>query len=97
MTYQPAPPVFASRHTGSPVSAWMGDTITSRESTTLQVKLPQNAECHLIKDGERVLSAHQRDSMIYIVDGPGVYRVEAYLEYKKERRGWIFSNPIYVK
>lgn len=77
--------------------ASMGDTITSRESTTLQVKLPQNAECHLLKNGERVISANQRDSMIYIVDGPGVYRVEAYLEYQKERRGWIFSNPIYVR
>lgn len=85
-----------SAHCNSGIS-WMGDTINSRESATLQVKLPQNAECHLLKDGEPVLSAHQRDSMIYIVDSPGIYRVEAYIEYQKERRGWIFSNPIYVR
>jgi hypothetical protein len=26
-----------------------------------------------------------------------VFRVEAYLPYRGQRRGWIFSNPIYVK
>jgi hypothetical protein len=77
--------------------ASMGDTIESQGSATLQVKFPQRVEGYLLKDGERVATANQRDSIIHIVDGPGIYRVEAYLEYKKERRGWIFSNPIYVR
>jgi hypothetical protein len=34
---------------------------------------------------------------VHKVESPGVYRVEAYIEFKGKRRGWIFSNPIYVK
>ena len=75
---------------------WMGDQIEAGTSTTLQVKLPQAAECHLLKDGEVIRSTHKRDTIVHKVEEPGVYRVEAYLPFKGKRRGWIFSNPIYV-
>ena len=29
--------------------------------------------------------------------GPGVYRVEAYLETYGQRRTWILSNPVYLR
>lgn len=75
----------------------MGDILNSRQSITLQVKLPVPAECHLLKNGERILSTHQRDSMVHVVDEAGIYRVEVYLRYKGKRRGWIFSNPLYIR
>jgi hypothetical protein len=28
---------------------------------------------------------------------PGAYRVEAYIDYLGLKRGWIFSNPIYIR
>ena len=75
----------------------MGDTIEQGESATLQIRLPQPAECHLLKDGEIIRSSQKRETLVHKVEAPGVYRVECYLEFKGERRGWIFSNPIYIK
>ena len=75
----------------------MGDTIETNQSVTLQIKLPQDAECHLLKDGEVIRSSRKRVSIIHRVDKPGVYRVEAFLNFKGKRRGWIFSNPIYIR
>jgi hypothetical protein len=75
----------------------MGDTIENSQSVTLQIKLPQAAECLLVKDGEVIHSSHKRVSIIHRVEEPGVYRVEAYLNYQGKRRGWIFSNPIYIR
>jgi hypothetical protein len=75
----------------------MGDTVTGSKSATLQIKLPHASECHLLKDGEIIRSSQKRDSIIHKVSEPGVYRVEVYIEFKGTRRGWIFSNPIYVR
>ncbi len=77
--------------------AIMGDTINSKESTTLQIKLPHSSECRLIKNGEVIHTSRKRGTIIHKVKEPGVYRVEAYIFYKGKPRGWIFSNPIYVR
>jgi hypothetical protein len=75
----------------------MGDTADAKQPITLQIKLPQAAECLLLKDGELIRSSNKRVSIIHKVEEPGVYRVEAYIGYKGKRRGWIFSNPIYIR
>lgn len=75
----------------------MGDTINAPQSATLQVKLPRAAEGHLLKDGEVVASTYKRDALVHKVREPGIYRFEAYRYYKSRRRGWIFSNPIYIR
>lgn len=77
--------------------AWMGDDIKATQGVTLQIRLPQRAECHLIKNGEIIQTWNDREVASYITKEPGVYRVESYLQYQKKRRGWIFSNPIYVR
>ena len=77
--------------------AVMGDTIKAGEATTLQIRLPRVAECHLLKDGEIIRSSWKRETFVHKVDSPGVYRVEVFIEFKGKRRGWIFSNPIYIK
>jgi hypothetical protein len=33
----------------------------------------------------------------YIATEPGVYRVEVWRNFLGRKRGWIFSNPIYVR
>jgi len=33
----------------------------------------------------------------HITTEPGSYRLEAYRRYLGKKRGWIFSNPIYVR
>jgi hypothetical protein len=75
----------------------MGDTIDAKASATLQIKLPRPAECLLLKDGEVIRSTNKRGTIVHKIEGPGVYRVEAYISFKGKRRGWIFSNPIYVR
>ncbi|HEX7975394.1 MAG TPA: hypothetical protein VF498_13380, partial [Anaerolineales bacterium] len=61
-----------------------------------QIRLPRPCECRLIKDGKAIKTWQKRDTCTYITTEPGVYRVEAYIEYLGRLRGWIFSNPIYV-
>lgn len=77
--------------------AWMGDEIHVKDGVTLQIRLPKRTECHLLKNGEVIKIWRRRDTCTHITTEPGVYRVEVYLQYLGSRRGWIFSNPIYVE
>jgi hypothetical protein len=75
----------------------MGDQIEAGTSATLQIKLPQATECLLLRNGEVIRSTRKRETLVHKIEEPGVYRVEAYIQFKGKRRGWIFSNPIYVR
>lgn len=77
--------------------ACMGDTILLKDGVTFQIRLPHCTECHLLKDGKVVKTWYKREICTYIATESGVYRVEVYLHCWGRRRGWIFSNPIYVK
>ncbi len=77
-------------------TASMGDEIQLSGPVTLQVKLPSAAEIRLIRNG-RVVKSGGGEVMIYIANEPGVFRVEAYRQFMGKQRGWIFSNPIYIR
>ena len=81
---------------GKDAIAWMGDEIPSKNGVTLQIRLPRHTECRLLKDGKVIKTWQNRDTCTHITSEPGVYRVEVYIYYLGRRRGWIFSNPIYV-
>lgn len=94
----PAPTLgFRFTAQGKGKSAMMGDEIPSRNGVTLQVRLPQRAECRLIKDGRTLRTWTDREVASYTTSEAGVFRVEAYLPFRGKRRGWIYSNPIYVR
>lgn len=76
---------------------WMGDEVLLCDGVTLQINLPLRAECRLIKDGEPIKIWKRREVCTYITREPGVYRVEVYINYLGKRRGWIFSNPVYIR
>jgi hypothetical protein len=76
--------------------AIMGDEITLTGAVTLQAKLPSPAKIQLIRNG-RMIKASQSETLVHITSEPGVYRIEAYKRYLGKMRGWIFSNPIYIK
>lgn len=78
-------------------SVIMGDEIPSKGGVTLQAKLPASAESRLIKDGQVIQTWTNQPAWSYIAAEPGVYRVEAYRRYLGKKRGWIYSNPIYVR
>ena len=77
-------------------TAILGDEIVAGAGVTLQASLPQKAEMRLIHNGCEV--ARKTDTnLTHITNQPGAYRVEARLNHKGQLRGWIFSNPIYVR
>ncbi len=77
-------------------SVIMGEKIAMDGTVTLRAELPSIAEIELIKDGKCIQTTHG-DTFIHVTSEPGVYRVEAYRYFLGKRRGWIFSNPIYIR
>jgi hypothetical protein len=80
-------------------TAQMGEEISAQRGVTLQVRLPNPArlaECRLIKDGKLLKTWHKRETCTHITTEPGIYRVEVYRHFLGKKRGWIFSNPIFV-
>jgi hypothetical protein len=82
---------------GKEASVSMGDEIPAKGGVTLQAGLPSAAEIHLIKDGKVIQIWKNKNSCMHTTTEPGVYRVEAYRRYLGRLRGWIYSNPIYVR
>lgn len=82
---------------GRESSILMGDEIPSGGGVTLQVKFPSTpGEARLIKDG-KVIKTTRQVAFTHTTDEPGVYRVEAWRSYLGRKRGWIFSNPVYIR
>ncbi len=82
---------------GREATAGMGDEISANSGITLNVKLPLATECRLLKDGKTLHVWKNRETCSHITHEPGVYRVEVYRQYLGKLRGWVFSNPIYVR
>jgi hypothetical protein len=77
--------------------AVLGDELSLRGGVTLHAQLPDFAEIRLLKDGQPEQVMGNAQSLTYHVAEAGVYRVEAYRRHLGRRRGWIFSNPIYIR
>ncbi len=75
----------------------MGDEVDFKDGLILTADIPADAECILLRDGNPVIQNHQCRQIFYSVEAPGCYRVECYRSHLLERRGWIFSNPIYIR
>ncbi|MCX8061397.1 MAG: CehA/McbA family metallohydrolase [Anaerolineales bacterium] len=87
---------FRFRAIGKDREAGMGEAISVEGGVTFKIRLPFPTECVLLKDGNPVKKWYKRDLCTYLASERGVYRVEVYLRFLGKRRGWIFSNPIYV-
>lgn len=75
----------------------MGDELPAKGGVTLQAKLPVQAEIRLLKDGDMIQVWKNQQSCTHITTEAGAYRVEGYRRYLGKLRGWIYSNPIYVR
>jgi hypothetical protein len=73
----------------------MGQALSVSSDVTLEVVSPRPAHLCLIRPGAVVAESHGR-TLRYTVDSPGAYRVEAYRRHLFRRRGWVFTNPIYL-
>jgi hypothetical protein len=74
----------------------MGEETSAKGGVTFQIHLPRRAECHLIHNGQNIKTWENREILSYTSVEPGAYRVEAYIPFAGKKRGWIFSNPIYI-
>lgn len=75
----------------------IGDETELRGSATLQIRLPERVECRLLRNGQVIQTWNNQDFCTHITSEPGVYRVECFIDYLGQRRGWIYSNPIYLR
>jgi hypothetical protein len=82
---------------GKDKTVGIGEEIPLDNSVTLQIRLPAPVECRLVKDGKVIQAWNKRDICSYLATQPGIYRVECYIKFLGQERGWIFSNPIYVR
>jgi len=79
--------------------AMMGDDISFNSQPRFSVNSPVSARIVFRKDGAVVYQGLGRTAE-FSPDGPGVYRVEAYLDSLPPPvtgRPWVISNPIYVR
>ncbi len=75
--------------------ALMGDELVRTGAAIFEVQTPHRADIRLLLNG-RVLVRTRGKHLKHTTADAGVYRVEVYLNYRLNRRGWIFSSPIYV-
>lgn len=92
----PAGFAFAAHHNGEQ-TAFMGDEVDYAPGTTLRAAFPVPCAYRLLKNGEDVARDDNAAELSHPIDGPGVYRLEGWLEVDGEKRIWIYSNPIYVR
>jgi hypothetical protein len=76
--------------------AIMGDELPVGTGATLQVRTPVMADIRLVRHGYVVKSEERATNLTHITSEPGAYRAEVFLPFRGRRRGWIFSNPIYL-
>jgi len=82
---------------GKLINVTMGEEIDSEGGVTLQIKLPEPGDCRLLYNGKLIKQWTQHQICTHITTEPGIYRVEVYKRYLGKNRGWIFSNPIFVR
>ena len=74
----------------------MGSDIQLAEGIRLCAQLPYKADIFLRRNGEIIMRSKNANKLNFKVMGKGVYRLECYRKHFFKKRGWIFSNPIYV-
>lgn len=81
----------------------MGDevTLSTGGAVSLRVRTPLPCRVRLVRDGQTFDASKETEmNWQWMINGPGVYRVEAYLPQLPtplSQKPWIISNPIYVR
>jgi hypothetical protein len=78
------------------VEATMGEALLLDNAVELRVTSPAHGLLRLLRDGQVLVQARGRE-LAAMTPRPGVYRAEVFRRYAGKWRGWIFSNPIYVR
>ena len=73
----------------------IGAQLPYSEGHSFTAAAPLPSFFRLIRDGREVATGRGRDFSA-VADGPGVYRLEAWLIIAGERKPWILTSPIYL-
>jgi hypothetical protein len=77
--------------------AIMGQTLKlKKNSATIQVTTPAAAHIQLICNGNVVAESAGSSQLLHQTEEPGAYRAQVFRRYAGRKRGWIYSNPIYL-
>ncbi len=83
---------FSFSATGIDGQVGMGETISGDYGATLQIRLPQPAECSLLMNGNVVQNWQGQTLCTYITSKKGAYRVEVYHHSQGARRRMDFQQ-----
>ena len=83
--------------TSGEIRAIMGDELVFRGEVNFTITLPRKCDCRLLRNGEVIGRWQDQEMISHKGTTSGIYRVECRIHYKGKSRGWIFSNPIYVR
>lgn len=75
--------------------AYMGDSVNLVKGGTMRIKTPQRAEIRVIHNGQLFSTAQITDVLTLTITESGYYRVECLIDFLGQKRGWIYSNPIF--
>jgi hypothetical protein len=88
---------YAVRREGTDgLAGIQGDEMPFDPALRLAAEFPVDCDMRLIKNGQEISKTHGR-VLEHTPDGPGVYRLEGWLNVDTEDRVWIYSNPIYLR
>ncbi len=76
--------------------ATIGGELVRAAAVTFEVETPGRGNIRLIRNG-RVTARARGTKLNFTTAETGIYRVEVCRTFRGERRGWIFSSPIYVR
>ncbi len=75
----------------------VGDELPVGMGATLQIRAPARCRIRVIRHGAVMAEVERESNLTYIPSEPGAYRVECLIPYEGRERGWIYSNPIYLR
>jgi len=75
----------------------MGESHPFEKNLMLLVNLPYSADCIIFKNGSQYHRSSGKNDIEIEVSSAGIYRIECYKKFLGRKRGWIFSNPIYIE
>jgi hypothetical protein len=88
---------FRFRADGGAAGAGPGGDAPFEPGMTLQAELPGRAEWRIIRAGHGTAGRGTGVRASVSAPGPGAYRLEAHRRFRGRTRGWIFSNPVYLR
>ncbi|MDO9545627.1 MAG: CehA/McbA family metallohydrolase [Pelolinea sp.] len=75
----------------------MGESHPYTNGMTLTIILPIRSDCRIMKNGTLFRKFSGEREIKMNINSSGIYRVECYKHFLGRKRGWIFSNPIYLE